>query len=222
MASPVVKAVGGAVRRAPYAALPAQCAEPSTVCLLPMSVRPIFVAPAHFDDPAKALAQVQHIYRGSIEHLREWLQRFVGGQPLPQRVRACYPFVRVHTATVARADSRLSYGFVSGPGTYETTLTRPELFGRYYLEQFGLLLRNHAVQLEIGTSTMDHNTACTRVTSSPRTTGTHWIPARAKSAWRNRVIARKCGICQTNRIANRARPPALMSPVTAAQPMTGA
>ena len=58
-------------------------------------------------------------------------------------MRACYPFVRVHTATVARADSRLSYGFVSGPGTYETTLTRPELFGRYYLEQFSLLLRNH-------------------------------------------------------------------------------
>ena len=46
------------------------------------------------------------------------------------RVRACYPFVRVHTDTVARADSRLSYGFVAGPGTYETTLTRPDLFGR--------------------------------------------------------------------------------------------
>ena len=44
-------------------------------------------------------------------------------------MRACYPFVRVHTDTVARADSRLSYGFVAGPGTYETTLTRPDLFG---------------------------------------------------------------------------------------------
>ena len=121
---------------------------------LPMSVRPIFVAPAHFDDPALALAQVQAIYRGSIAHLREWLQRFIAGETLTQRVRACYPFVRVHTATVARADSRLSYGFVSGPGAYETTLTRPELFGRYYLEQFSLLLRNHAVQLEIGTSAM--------------------------------------------------------------------
>ena len=121
---------------------------------LPMSVRPIFVAPAHFDDPTLALAQVQAIYRGSIAHLREWLQRFIAGETLTQRVRARYPFVRVNTATVARADSRLSYGFVSGPGAYETTLTRPELFGRYYLEQFSLLLRNHAVQLEIGTSAM--------------------------------------------------------------------
>jgi nucleoside phosphorylase len=32
------------------------------------------------------------------------------------RVRATYPFVRVTTATHARLDSRLSYGFVAGPG----------------------------------------------------------------------------------------------------------
>ena len=55
-------------------------------------------------------------------------------------MRACYPFVRVRTDTVARADSRLSYGFVAGPGTFETTLTRPDLFANYYLEQFRLLL----------------------------------------------------------------------------------
>jgi AMP nucleosidase len=91
---------------------------------------------------------VQDIYRNSIDHLRDSLQRFVAGENFDQRVRACYPFVRVHTSTVARADSRLSYGFVAGPGTYETTLTRPDLFGRYYLEQFSLLLRNHSVELE--------------------------------------------------------------------------
>jgi AMP nucleosidase len=67
-------------------------------------------------------------------------------------VRACYPFVRVHTATVARADSRLAYGFVAGPGTYETTLTRPDLFADYYREQFRLLAENHRVSLEVGTS----------------------------------------------------------------------
>ena len=55
---------------------------------------------------------------------------FVTGEAPAGRVRACYPFVRVHTDTVARADSRLSYGFVAGPGTYETTLTRPDLFAR--------------------------------------------------------------------------------------------
>ncbi len=117
-----------------------------------MSSLPDFIAPARFDEPAAALAQVRAIYDGSIAHLRHALQRFVDGEDLARRVRGCYPFVRVHTDTVARADSRLSYGFVSGPGTYETTLTRPDLFGAYYLEQFRLLLKNHGVSLEVGTS----------------------------------------------------------------------
>jgi len=117
-----------------------------------MPVVPTYVAPARFDDPAAALDQVRAIYDGSINHLRGALQGFVGGDDLSARVRACYPFVRVHTDTVARADSRLSYGFVSGPGTYETTLTRPDLFNHYYLEQFRLLLKNHHVTLEVGTS----------------------------------------------------------------------
>jgi AMP nucleosidase len=119
----------------------------------PISTLPLFVAPARFDDPAAALAQVRSIYEASIGHLRDSLQRFVAGEDFAQHVRACYPFVRVHTDTVARADSRLSYGFVAGPGTYETTLTRPDLFATYYQEQFRLLLKNHGVALEIGTST---------------------------------------------------------------------
>jgi len=117
-----------------------------------MASLPHFIAPARFDDPLAALAQVRAIYDGSIAHLRDALLRFVGGEDQSQRARACYPFVRVHTDTVARADSRLSYGFVSGPGTYETTITRPDLFGSYYLEQFRLLLKNHGVSLEVGTS----------------------------------------------------------------------
>jgi AMP nucleosidase len=118
-----------------------------------MSSAPPFIAPARYSDPDAALGQVRAIYDASVAYLREALQRFVAGEPLARHVRACYPFVRVHTDTVARADSRLSYGFVAGPGTYETTVTRPDLFANYYLEQFRLLLQNHQVSLEVGTST---------------------------------------------------------------------
>ncbi|WP_239467320.1 AMP nucleosidase [Rhodoferax koreensis] len=99
------------------------------------------------------------MYQQQIDHLRHAMQRFVAGDTLPGHVRACYPFVRVHTETVARASSaplesaHLSYGFVAGPGRFETTLTRPDLYGDYYLEQFRLLLQNHQVELEVGTST---------------------------------------------------------------------
>jgi AMP nucleosidase len=113
------------------------------------------VAPRMFDDPSAALAQVRAIYDDSIRFLREALQRFVEGETPTERMRACYPYVRVQTETVVRADSRLSYGFVAGPGVFETTLTRPDLFEGYYQEQFRLLLKNHGqqqMQIEVGLS----------------------------------------------------------------------
>jgi len=113
------------------------------------------VAPRMFDDPSAALAQVRAIYDDSIRFLRESLQRFVEGETPAERVRACYPYVRVQTETVVRADSRLSYGFVAGPGVFETTLTRPDLFEGYYTEQFRLLMKNHGqqqMQIEVGLS----------------------------------------------------------------------
>jgi AMP nucleosidase len=118
-----------------------------------MALTPEFIAPALFTDPAEALEQVQFIYQQQIEHLRRAMQRFVAGETPSSAVRAYYPFVRIHTTTVARAPTSLAYGFVEGPGRYETTLTRPDLFADYYHEQFRLLLRNHGVALEVGTST---------------------------------------------------------------------
>jgi AMP nucleosidase len=124
-----------------------------------MPYLPAFIAPTRYTDAAAALAQVRAIYDQQIAHLRAAMQRYVAGETMPRHVRARYPFVRIHTDTVARAIletpdiSQLSYGFVAGPGRYETTLTRPDLYGPYYLEQFRLLLQNHDVELEVGTST---------------------------------------------------------------------
>jgi AMP nucleosidase len=123
-----------------------------------MPQTPTYIAPTRHDSAESALAQVQKIYQQQIEHLRHCMRLYVAGELPPGRVRGCYPSVRVQTQTVARAIlqtpdiSQLSYGFVAGPGTYETTLTRPELYGKYYLEQFRLLLQNHSVALEVGTS----------------------------------------------------------------------
>jgi AMP nucleosidase len=106
-----------------------------------------------FDDPDAALARVMALYQAQVQHLRQHLHEFVAGNEPASRVRAWYPSVRIQTVTVARADTRLSFGFVAGPGSYETTLTRPELFSGYYREQFRLLLRNHGVALDVGLGT---------------------------------------------------------------------
>ena len=118
--------------------------------------QPTFIAPQRFTDAALALAQVHRIYDAAIAHLRSCMHAFVAGGIGEEHVRACYPLVRIHTDTVSRDSTpdtaRLSFGFVAGPGRFETTLTRPDLFHDYYLEQFRLLLENHHVELEVGTS----------------------------------------------------------------------
>jgi AMP nucleosidase len=113
-----------------------------------------FFAPARFDDADAALARVRAIHDAGLAHLQEHLRRFVAGQEPGGRVRAAYPFVRVRVTGQARGDSRLAYGAVAEPGTYETTLTRPALYAAYLREQFALLLRHHGAPLEVGTSAL--------------------------------------------------------------------
>ena len=117
-----------------------------------------YFAPETFHDADAALARVQRIYEQGLTHLREGMRRFVAGEPATGKVRAFYPFVRVqtlsgHTPAIGHETEQLSYGFVASAGRYETTLTRPDLFADYLREQFALLLRNHPVGLEVGTST---------------------------------------------------------------------
>jgi AMP nucleosidase len=119
-----------------------------------MHKTPDFTAPVLYRDPAAALAQVQAIYQRAVDHLRAAMRSFVAGDDFNgSRVRACYPFVRLHTQSAShRGSGRMSYGFVAGPGRFETTITRPDLYGGYLLEQFSLLLANHGGELEVGIS----------------------------------------------------------------------
>ncbi|MEY4470004.1 MAG: hypothetical protein RIT20_345, partial [Pseudomonadota bacterium] len=53
-----------------------------------------FIAPEVFDNADAALQRVQAIYDQSLNHLREAMRRYVAGEPMVDKVRACYPFVR--------------------------------------------------------------------------------------------------------------------------------
>ncbi|MDP3132161.1 MAG: AMP nucleosidase, partial [Burkholderiaceae bacterium] len=122
-----------------------------------MHLLPEFTAPTRHRDAREALAQVDAIYRSAIAHLRSALNRYVQGElGSDERVRAHYPLVRFFAPhnLAHGTPGRLSYGFVAGPGRYETTLTRPDLYASYYLRQFELLLLNHGGEIEVGTSTL--------------------------------------------------------------------
>src|SRR5262249_41286008 len=105
-----------------------------------------------FTDAAAAVDRLEAIYERNTRFLRDRFEAYVNGEPPPSYVRATYPFVRITTSTHVRLDSRLSYGFVAGPGTYETTVTRPDLFRAYLTEQIRLLIQNHHMPVEIGES----------------------------------------------------------------------
>jgi len=105
-----------------------------------------------FKDAASAVDRLTEIYERNTAFLRERFEAYANGETLGARARATYPFVRIATGTFARLDSRLSFGYVAGPGVYDTTVTRPDLFRPYLIDQIGLLIENHGVPVEIGES----------------------------------------------------------------------
>ena len=106
-----------------------------------------------FRDAEKALAWIKEIYDANTGYLRHMFHEFSHGRHDGQPVRAFYPFVEITVRKGPSVDNRLSYGFLSRPGTYSTTITRPELYRQYYLDQFTLLLTNHPeAELRVGVS----------------------------------------------------------------------
>ena len=100
-----------------------------------------------FTDAAEAVAYLVELYDAATGFLREKFRAVVqdGGMPTA-RFRAYYPEIRITTTTYSQVDTRLAFGHVAEPGTYMTTVTRPDLFGNYLCQQISLLIQNHGVE----------------------------------------------------------------------------
>ena len=113
---------------------------------------PPLVEPESYTDAEAAVARLISLYREATEFLKaRFSDALTGGRP-ERRYRAFYPELRFVTHSYAQVDTRLSFGHVSEPGTYATTITRPDLFKGYLTEQIGLLLENHGVPIIVGQS----------------------------------------------------------------------
>ena len=108
--------------------------------------------PRVFDDPAEAVDVLTELYERNTRFLIDAFGALANGSPVTGRYRACYPQVSIETTSFGHADSRLSYGHVTSPGIYTTTITRPKLFRHYLKEQLGLLMRNHNVPITVSES----------------------------------------------------------------------
>jgi len=116
------------------------------------TLAPDMPGPEAFTDARAAVARLCEIHAIAARFLCDHFVRALDGDVPAARVRAVYPEVRLTTDSFAQFDSRLSFGHVPKPGTYATTVTRPDLFRAYLTEQLRLLIENHAAPVTIGPS----------------------------------------------------------------------
>ena len=111
-------------------------------------------SPAHelFHEATAAVDRLIELYEQSTGFLRDKFFEAMQEGPPSGRIRAFYPEIRFRTVSHAQVDTRLSFGHVSNPGRYATTITRPRLFRQYLIQQIGLLIENHQQPVQIGPS----------------------------------------------------------------------
>lgn len=115
-------------------------------------VTPEYPDAERFSDPKEAVSRLKQLYSISTGFLGEQFSAVLEKGESARRFRAFYPEIRIQTLSFAAIDSRLSFGHVSEPGTYATTITRPDLFANYLEQQIGLLIQNHGVSVQVGVS----------------------------------------------------------------------
>ncbi len=112
-------------------------------------ISPEVPGPEQFTDARAAVDRLQALYGTAVAFLRDrFTETLKGGRPAA-RFRAFYPEIRITTSSFDLVDSRLSFGYVGAPGTYSTTITRPDLFENYLVQQVRLLIENHRVPVTV-------------------------------------------------------------------------
>ena len=108
--------------------------------------------PRAFSDAHQAVSHLRLLYDQATDFLVGRFRAVLDNGHPQARFRAFYPEIRLTTTTYDLPDSRLAFGYVPEPGTYATTVTRPDLFRNYLHQQIDLLLKNHGQPVVIGYS----------------------------------------------------------------------
>src|SRR5438045_5837077 len=108
--------------------------------------------------PQEAITQLSEIYDAAVDRLRTDIARYAKSGEAPRKESRhdgsyAYPELRVHfTWSGFTGDRSRAFGRLHQPGTYATTVTRPQLFADYLTEQLDLLVKDYGVELDVGPS----------------------------------------------------------------------
>jgi len=108
-----------------------------------------------FSDAKSAFDYISEIYNKSCDVINGAFSKLLstGHHDEESLKRATYPFVGFKvTNKDLISDCRFSFGVVEDPGYYGGTVTRPDLFKEYYLEQLGLLIERYKIKIEVAYS----------------------------------------------------------------------
>ncbi len=109
-------------------------------------------------DSRTVIAELAAIYDAAVERLRSDIAAYVRDGTAPPESRRndgsyCYPELRLRYFGGSPVGERTrSFGRLHEPGTYVTTITRPDQFEGYLTEQLDLLIEDFDVEIEIGRS----------------------------------------------------------------------
>jgi AMP nucleosidase len=102
--------------------------------------------------------RLEAVYQASVSSMRAGLKAFLeqGSRPDPQaRIDGCfaYPELRLtHRGGSAPLSDYRAYARLAGPGVFATSLTRPDFFRAYLIEQLGHLIGDYGVEVSVGRS----------------------------------------------------------------------
>jgi AMP nucleosidase len=110
---------------------------------------------------ADVVDRLEREYRKTVDALRGGLKAFLGGGPPPdvamrQAGLFCYPELRLYWPP-GNAFPRIGRAFarIGAPGRYASTITRPDLYRAYLVEQLSLLQQDFDVEIEVGRSNQE-------------------------------------------------------------------
>lgn len=110
----------------------------------------------HSLSPEAAVERLIAIYREASANLRSCLERYFDSRqpPTPEERRSFrYPLLKVqyHAAGLQPRIAR-AFAKFQGPGLYAETITHPEHFSRYLIEQLTHLARDYTVKISVESS----------------------------------------------------------------------
>ena len=102
-----------------------------------------------------ALARLETLYTASVADLRQAVKTFLetGERPDAEaRAKGLFAYPRLRVSWFGERPANLetrAFGRLSRPGVYETTITRPDLYGSYLIQQLELLEADYGARFEV-------------------------------------------------------------------------